>query len=1080
MIARAIRWSASHALLVIGIAALAIVAGIVARRKLPQDVIPDLADPQMGLVVEWMGHPASEVAAAVTDVLTRAFDGVPGGTVRGSSMAGMAYVTVVFESSAQLARGRAAVLDRLERARGELPPNVRVQIGPDVSSAGWAYQYALVDRSNTEDALSPLTLRRLQDTVVRPGLRTIPGVAEVASVGGATPAIVVECRADRLRAQGLAFADVASALREHLQSHAVTTAAALGDVRIANPPGRSEAPLRIADVGRVRVAEDMPTGIADLDGTREAVGGVVLVQRGADVVAVVDAVKRELGHLRPSLPARAEIVTAYDRTELAAGVDATMVRALLEEVAVVTVVLLVFLLHARSALIPLFTLATTLALTFLAMLAFRLPTTIVSFGGIGIALGLAVDADVVALEACHRRIAEAQASSARRSLRDDLVAAAVTFTPAILTSLVITMVAFLPVFGFAGETGRLLRPLALTKTLVIASTAVVAVTLAPALRDRMLRGRVVPEFDNRLTRELVRLYSPLVRFALSRPALTLATAGLALVSCIPLLPRLGGEFLPHVDEGDLLFMPTTLPGVSAEQAASQMRRQELAIKTFPEVDRVFGKVGRADTAMDPAPISMIEMTIRLAARSRWPRVAEPRLSSGWSPPLRALFAAIVPETRPETTAELVDKLDGATRFPGWTNAWTAPVRARMDMMSTGIRTPVGIRITASDPARLSALGAELRAVAARVPGTRGALFESLGGEAWLHYAAEPGAERELGVDGSSVDSTARLLVDGGQIGEVEVGGQRMRVRLAPDYGIRGEADQLREATVRSNAEGNEQPVPLGLLGHTTYAVEPSVIRSEGGKLVGYVDVDVTDDTDPATFVEHARAELDRATSAGEIVLRKDERVDWTGQYKLFVAARGRLLWIVPVMVIAMTGLLYWMFRSAVEAAIVFASVPFALVGSVWTLYLLHYALSPAVWIGVFSAVGLAMQTGVVMVVYIDESFHRRVREGRLVSRDDVIEAHMEGTIKRLRPKLMTVTTMAAGLLPLLWAQGSGSEILRRVAAPMLGGLATSAFLTLEILPVLYTIWRTRQLETAQRAGVSIRAVIGSVPPWARG
>lgn len=1073
MIARVVAFCAERSLLVIALASMLLVAGVFAQRSLQRDVVPDLGDPQIGVIAEWMGHPATEVAGKVTDVLTGSLREVPGANaVRGSSMAGMAYVTVAFDSPALAFAGRRAIVERIERLRATLPPELRIQTGPDVSSAGWVYQYALVYRVDTEDPLNQTRLRNLQETVLRPALQAVPGVAEVATVGGDTPAIVVEMRADHLEDRGIAFSDVISAVRAAIRSNDQEDASRLEQLSVvASAP---EGSVRLAELGRVRVGQDMPSGIADLNGRNEAVGGVVLVERPANSVAVVEAVKRALAEQREKLPSGVQTVTVYDRTELAARVDWTLLRALAEEVAVVVVVLLVFLLDGRSAIVPLMTLAATLALTFIAMRLASLPATIMSLGGIGIALGLAVDADVVALEACHRRI---ESPGANR--RAELVAAAAVFAPAIVTSLAITAIAFIPVFAFGGETGRLLRPLALTKTLVIGAAALLSMTLGPALRDRLLRGRVVPEFGNALTRTLVRVYGPVVRFALSRPALTLVTSVLAVASCLPLLPRLGGEFLPRIDEGELLFMPTTQPGISAELAASQMRRQERILRTFPEVESVFGKVGRADTATDPAPFSMAEMTIRLSPRSGWPSFPRARFYSSWAPTtLRRALALVWPESKRETTAELIDRLDAATTLQGWTNAWTMPVRARMDMQSTGVRTPVAMRLVAASTERLTELGQVLRALAEQVPGARSAVFESAEGQPWLHFQPDAGAEARLGADPSLVESTAALLVAGGQIGDAWSGSRRVRVRIVSDLQARGPADRLRDATVRAATSPQNTPIPLALLGRTSYESVPSIVRSEGGQLVAYVQIDTVEGADPTTFVGRARDALDRAVRAGEISFGPGERVDWIGQYPLFVASRNRLCWILPVMGAAMIALLSAQFRSLTEAGIVLVSVPFALVGSVWTLYLLGYALSAPVWVGVLSATGLALQTGVVVVVYIDRAFYKRLRQGEIVSRDDIVEAHAEGTIKRLRPKLMTVTTMAAGLLPLLWGDGAGSEVLRRVAAPMLGGLATSAFLTLEVLPVLYTIWRVRQLRTAHSKGVPLADVVGRAPSWA--
>jgi Cu(I)/Ag(I) efflux system membrane protein CusA/SilA len=754
------------------------------------------------------------------------------------------------------------------------------------------------------------------------------------------------------------------------------------------------------------------------------------------------------------------------------------------------------------------------------MRALSVPATIMSLGGIGIALGMAIDADVVALEACHRHLERVPAGAPAGERRRALLAAAGALVPAILTSLAITALSFLPVFAFSGETGRLLRPLALTKTLVVATAALVAVTVAPALRDRLLRGRVRPEFENPITKLLVRIYRPFVYFALSRPAFTITTAALAVASCVPLLTRLGGEFLPRVDEGDLLFMPTTLPGVSEGEAAVDLRKQDRILSQFPEVSSVFGKVGRADTATDPAPFSMVETTIRLKPRSEWPLYRRSRWYTSWAPEwLRWVLGAVWPEETPETTAELVAKLDEASRLPGWTSAWTAPARARMDMMSTnGVRTPVGIRIVARAPDRLNALGAVLQAWVTRLPGTRNAAFESLGGEPWLTFRPAPEALALHGVDPNLVKFTTDLVTTGGQVGEIqmsnrgfasrrssehaahthgtgsvyeheharnepdvmaEMAPQRKpyRVRVAADMSMnREDADELREATVRGAAG---RPVPLALLGQPTYVTEPGVLRTEGSDLVAYVYVDLKDGVDVESYTESAETALRRAEQSGEIQLGPGERIEWTGQSQLLAAGKRRLQWIAPIMIVVMVGLLFWQFRSITEALIVLISVPFALVGSIWTLFLLHYPLSAPVWVGLLSTIGLAMQTGVVMVVYIDEAFHRRVREGRLESRDDIIAAHAEGTVQRLRPKIMTITTMGAGLLPLLWADGAGAEIMKRVAAPMLGGLVTSAFLTLEVLPVLYTIWRSHQLRRARRSGASIEAIVGAVPSWVR-
>jgi Cu(I)/Ag(I) efflux system membrane protein CusA/SilA len=1095
VISRLVSWSARHHWAVI-IAALAIaIACDLARRRLARDVVPELADPQIALVADWMGHPAPEVAAAVARPLTEALADVPGAkAIRASTMTGMAYVDVVFASTAGLEAAHREIAARVDRVRATLPPNVRLYLGPTASTTGWVFEYALTDRARVS---SQFEMRRFQDQVLKPALAAIPGVAEVASVGGDLRQVRIDLRQRELREHGLAFTDVLAALRPVFAAAGPGITRGVARISIADlqalpvgPAGVPAASTHLGDVALVREVEDMQTGLADLGGLK-AVGGIVIAKRDANIAALTDEVKRTIAREALKLPHRAadparldsgaaadvHVSTAYDRSDLAGRVKKTLLRALGEEVGVVVLIILLFLLHPRSALLPLATLPVVLLLTFGAMWALGVPATIMSLGGIGIALGMAVDADIVALEASHRRLETLPPGATPEDRRAKLLAAAQAFAPAILTSLVITALSFLPVFAFTGETGRLLRPLALTKTLVVASAALVTLTLAPALRDRLLRGRVIPEFDNPLTRSLVRAYRPFVRFALARPVLTLTTAGLALVSCLPIVSRLGGEFLPRVDEGDLLYMPTTQPGVPPEQAALQLYWQDFAMSQFDEVATVFGKVGRSDSGTDPAPYSMAETTIRLRPRDEWPKIPRQRWYSGWAPAsLSRLLRVFWPDATPRTNAEVIEELDKAASLPGWRSAWTAPARARMDMMATGVRTPVGVRVISPDPERLEALGAAVRGVVSAVPGTRSAVFEGTGGETWLSFKADPGALARFGLDPASVQKVVDLLATGGQVGEIQdEHGRLLRVRIAPevpDLRPRGRADELREITVRSPGPAG-QPVPLALVGQPTYERRPAALRTEHGELCAYVYVDLKDGTDVQRFVERARRDVDAAVATGQLGLGPGERFEWTGQYPLLRAGQKRLGWIVPIVLLSMLGLLLWQFRSLTEALLVLASVPFALVGSFWTLYLLGYPLSAPVWVGLLSVVGLAMQTGVVMVVYIDEAFYRRVREGRLLDRNDIVAAHAEGTVQRLRPKIMTITTMAISLLPLLWTDGAGSEIMRRVAAPMLGGLATSAFLTLEVLPVLYTIWRHRQLRRAQALGVPIVSIVGA-------
>lgn len=1076
MILKVVSFCARRPLVVLLATVVTALLCVVAERRLVRDAIPDLSDPQVVLVAEWMGHPAKEVAGSLTTPLEDALRTIPDATaVRGVSMAGMAYVDVVFGSKSAVTRGRAEILARVRKLGPKLPGGARVRVGPEASSTGWVFQYALLPPEKTQtmpmaesahetSARALRSLRAFQDDVLQPALSSIPGVAEVATLGGHPAGVLVETTADQLRSAGVAFSDLTASLRSALDGSPRTTPAELAVVPVAIPGGTTPA-RRVANVS---TEPEMPTGIADIDGATPAVGGIVVARRDADVRAVTDAIKAVLQRERARLPDQARLGVVYDRSELTSGIERTLLRALAEEVAVVALVVLLFLMHVRSAFVPVVTLPLVVLLTFAAMRLLGVTATVMSLGGIAIALGLAVDAELVALDACHRRLEAEGPGRSQEERGASLVAASAAFAPAILTSLLIAAFAFIPVFAFGGETGRLIRPLAITKTVVILAAALVALTTAPALRQMLLRGRVVAELDNPLTRTLVRVYRPFVNFALARPAFTLATAFLAAVSCLPVAARLGSEFLPRIDEGDLLYMPTTAPGITPEQAALELERQDLDIQAQPEVALTFGKIGRAETATDPASWGMAETTIRLKPRKEWPTIYRKRWYSDWAPrPLHAVLARVWPEEGPRSTAEVVAQLDRTTAFPGWVNAWTAPVRARMDMMTTGVRTAVGVRIVAPDLARLDTLGAAVQAAAAQVPATKSASYESLGGERRLTFEPDMAAIARYGVDPALVRSTAELLLTGGGLGEISNsdGGapRRVRISLQAPWHPKLPEDVLRDATVRARPEHGGQPVALGLLGRPVFVSEPAVLRSEAGAPCAYVHIDVAEGTDLSGYVERARAAVDASLGAGKLTLRDGERLEWTGQYPLMRAGERRLAFIAPLVLLSMLGLLLLQFRSIPKALIVFASVPFALVGSVWTLYLLDYRLSAPVWVGLLSVVGLAMQTGVLMIVYIDDAFERRKKAGRMRTRADVIEAHAEGTVLRLRPKIMTIATMGACLLPLLWADGAGAEIMRRIAAPMLGGLVTSAFLTLEVLPVLYTLWRVRELEQARRA-----------------
>ena len=888
MIARVVAFCARRPLSVLLSALLVAFGCYWAQRSLARDAIPDLSDPQIALAPRTLTEDGpAEVARQVTEVVTRELQGVPGtSTVRGSSMSGMAYVDVVFNSASGLAAGRAEIVRRVAALRPRLPASARIQVGPTASATGWVFQYVLLPPEKRQAMpmaeaqhrgahAQLVALRRFQEEVLRPALSKLPGVAEVATLGGETDEVVVETSADQLHGGGAALSDLVSSLQSAL------------DPRRPRPGlEQLERQPLLQKVAKVRVEPAMSSGAADVDGAVSVIVGTVVAERDADPAAVILRVKQAIEQERHRLPPEARLGVMYDRSELTARIGHTLLRAVGEEVVVVALVVLLFLVHWQSALVPIITLPFIVLLTFAGMRMLGVPATVMSLGGIAIALGMAVDAELVALEACHRRLeANGGVAPSPPERKARLLAAAGSFTPAVVVSLLIAALAFAPVFVFGGETGRLLRPLAISKTLVVLAAALVTLTLAPALRDRLLGGRILPELDNPLTRTLVRAYRPFVHFALARPTLTLVTAAFAALSCLPIVSRLGSEFLPRLEEGDLLYMPTTATGLTHADAPFELAAQDRSIATHPAVAAVYGKIGRAETATDPAPLSMAETTIRLKPRSAWPTVKRERWYSAWAPQrVKRVLGGLWPEQEPMTSAELVESLDRSTAIPGWTNAWTAPVRARIDMMSTGVRTPVGIRIVTRDPKRIAVLAAAAREAVLAVPGTRSAVYEGLGGETRLSFELDEAALRRHGVERQRAQALAELVIAGGGVGEVESadssrsGSLRalpVRLSISPAWLDKPTQDLLRDATVRAGTDGTGQPVALGLLGRPKYQVVPATLRAERGELSGYVHVDLAEGTDLAGFVAQARTNVTQALSGSGagVKLLAGERIE---------------------------------------------------------------------------------------------------------------------------------------------------------------------------------------------------------------
>ncbi|HET8541977.1 MAG TPA: efflux RND transporter permease subunit [Anaeromyxobacter sp.] len=1136
MVAKIIELCARRrALVLVGVAAAA-AGAIAAIRQVKLDAIPDLSDPQVIVYAEWMGRSPTLVEDQVTYPIVSALVSAPRvADVRGYSMFGMSFVYVIFEEGTDVYWARSRVLEYLSTLEDRLPEGVEAELGPDATGIGWTFQYTLVDDTG-EHGLDEL--RTFQDFTMRYALGSVPGVAEVASVGGYQKQYQVTVDPTKLRAYGVTLQDVISAIRDSNDDVGGRVVEMSGreyyvrgrgyvqrlqDIEgvPVKPTGPSGVPVLVRDVGQVRFGPDIRRGLLEWNGQGEAVGGIVVMRHGENALDVVARVKARLAELEPSLPDGVRVEVAYDRTDLIHRAIATLRGALLEEAIVVALVILAFLLHLRSALLPMLSLPLAVALSFIPMALLDIPATIMSLGGIAIALGATVDAEIVMIEASHKKLERAPKGADRQKL---LAEAAREVTPAIFFSLLVIAVAFLPVFTLTGQAGRLFTPLAWTKTFVMLSAAALSITFAPALRSLLLAGRIRPESEHPLSRWIVRVYRPFVFVALRNPKSTIAIGLLAVLSAAPLAMRLGSEFMPPLNEGDVLYMPTTFPGISIEEAKRQLQAQDRVLRSFPEVLSVFGKTGRAETATDPAPLTMVETTVRLRPKEEWRfvRVERWHSTSSWTPGfLKPVLRAFWPERRRITWEELVAQMNAAMQFPGWTNAYTMPIKARVDMLSTGVRTPVGVKVMGTSLAEIEKVGVTLEKVLAPIAGTRSVFYERNEGGLYLDIVPRREALARYGLTTGDVNRIVEAAIGGTPISVTVEGRNRFTVNVRYPQDLRSDLERLRRVLVplggarggkggmgaaqaplpplrlaQMGMGGGAQPpgaaapppvlsdapglgwigpgadqsaltggpakgpafVTLGQLADIRIASGPPMVRDENGLLVGYVYVDIDGgQRDVGGYVNEAKEAVRRAQADGTLKMPAGYVLEWTGQYELLDRMRERMKLVIPLTLLLVVLLLWMHFKNFTEVLIVLLSIPFALVGSIWLLWALDYRLSTAVWVGIIALVGLAAQTGVVMIVYIDHAYERRRAAGKIRDLSDIVWAHMEGTVLRVRPKLMTVATMLAGLIPLLWATGSGADVMKRIAAPMVGGLVTSAFLTLEVIPVVYTYWRQEQV-----------------------
>jgi Cu(I)/Ag(I) efflux system membrane protein CusA/SilA len=1051
-IARVIAASARNPLLVILLVLAATAWGVVSLRQAPLDAIPDLSDVQVIVFTEWMGQSPDLVEDQVTYPISSALIAAPKvQAVRGQSMFGMSFVNVVFDEGTDIYWARSRVLEYLSAVRARLPQGVNPILGPDATGVGWVFEYALVDRTGKHDLQE---LRSLQDWNLRYALGSVPGVAEVASVGGFVKQYQVNVDPTKLLGYGVGMDDVVRAVRASNQEVGGRVLEmggheqiirGRGYVKDPDDIGRSPikvvdgVPVRVRDVAQISIGPDIRRGLTELNGEGEAPGGIVIMRYGENALTVIDAVKERLRELKSSLPPGVEIVPTYDRSQLIEESVATLKHTLIEEMIVVSVVIFVFLLHARSALIPIVTLPIGILLAFVPMFYQHLTANIMSLGGVAVAIGAMVDASIILIENIHKKLGEKNLGDSDRagqveSRTDVIIQAMQEVGPSIFFSLLVITISFLPVFTLEATEGRLFKPLAFTKTYSIGFASILAITLTPALAVLFIRGKVLDESRNPINRWLTAAYTPVVRFVFEHRWKVVVVAALAMLLTAPAALRLGSEFMPPLNEGVILYMPTAPPGMSENEASVILQSMDRELKKFPEVASVFGKMGRAETATDPAPLGMAEVTVVLKPRAEW---------------------------RPGLTWDgLLEEMDAKLHYPGMPNVWWMPIQTRTEMLATGVKSPLGIEVFGDDLEAIEKAAIAVERAVVRIPGTRSAFAERSTGGFYLDVQVDREAAARHGLSVEDVNRVVAQSIGGENVSETVEGRERYPINVRYAREFRDDPELLGRTLVGTRGgEGDGAPVPLSQVASVHGVLGPPMIRSEGGKLVGFVFVDT--ERPIADYVAEAKQAVAR-----DVRLPAGTRLAWVGQFKYFERAKERLKWVIPLTLVLVFVLLYFNTKSLVETAIVMLAVPFSLVGAVWLLYLLHYNVSVAVWVGVIALAGLDAETGVVMLLYLTLAYDRHAREGRLRSLADLRESIVEGAAKRLRPKLMTVATMIVGLVPVLWSTGTGADVMKRIAAPMIGGLVTSFLLELTVYPAVFGIWKGRGLprEPPERAG----------------
>ncbi|HET8972530.1 MAG TPA: CusA/CzcA family heavy metal efflux RND transporter [Pseudolabrys sp.] len=1029
MIAALIRWSSRNVFLVGFAAVFVTLAGIYAVSRVPLDAIPDLSDVQVIVYTEYPGQAPQVVEDQVTYPLTTAMLSVPKSKiVRGFSFFGVSFVYVIFEDGTDLYWARSRVLEYLNSAARRLPAGVSPSLGPDATGVGWVYQYVV---RGSQKSLAEL--RSQQDWYIRYGLAKAEGVAEVASVGGFVKQYSVVVDPRRLQSLAIPLERVREALRtSNLDVGGRTVELAetefavrgrgyvksLSDLEQIVIKSDRGVPVLLRDVARVELTPDERRGITEVNGEGEAVTGIILQRFGANALTVIQNVKDRLAEIIPSLPQGVTIDTVYDRSDLIYRAIDTLKRTLAEESIIVALVCIIFLLHVRSALVAIITLPIGVLIAYLLMHLLGLSSNIMSLGGIAIAIGAMVDAAIVMIENAHKHLERAPPDKPRSEV---LIEAAIEVGPALFFSLLIITVSFLPIFALEAQEGRLFKPLAYTKTFAMAAAALLSVTLVPALMFLFVRGRIMPEHRNPVNRFLIWVYRPIIRGALRYKTATIFAALMVLAGSVWPAMQLGSEFMPSLNEGTLLYMPTTPPGLSVTKAAELLQTQDKIIKTFPEVASVWGKAGRASTATDPAPTEMFETVINLKPEHEW---------------------------RPGMTVDkLIADMDRALQFPGVSNAWTMPIKARIDMLSTGIRTPVGIKVYGTDLAEMEKLARQIEAVVRTVPGTASAFAERVIGGYYLNIDPDRSQLARYGLTIGDVQSMIAMALGAEAVTTTVEGRERYTVSIRYPRDYRSNPQAIATQVLIPTADGGT--VPLGQVAKVGLARGPATIRTENSQLAVYIYVDLRG-RDLGGYV----ADAQKAVAAG-VKFPPGYYVGWSGQFEYLERAKARLKIVIPVTILIIFLLLYLNFRRVTEALIVMLSVPFALVGGLWLMWWLGFNLSVAVAVGFIALAGVAAETGVVMLIYLDSAFTalkaERAAQGRPFTHDDLYATIMSGAVERVRPKMMTVAAIMAGLLPIMWSHGTGAEVMQRIAVPMIGGMVSSTLLTLIVIPAIYAV-----------------------------